>query len=111
MQVKKYKGKVFGMSMTADERKALQIELRKEIAEIDHKYAADIDALMLYVLASRYGWRKKRLLDIWKAFAEEHERLSEYYQMDDVGDLEWLAHRELAKIGVDVRKWEKGEFD
>lgn len=111
MQVKKYKGKVFGMSMTADERKAMQIELRKEIADIDRKYAADIDALMLYVLASRYGWRKKRLLDIWRAFAEEHQKLCEYYQMDDPGDSEYLAHHELSKIGVDVHKWEKGEFD
>ena len=111
MQVKKYKGKIFGMAMTADERKALQMELRKEIAELDNKYAADIDALMLYVLASRYGWRKKRLLEIWHAFAEEHKRLCEYYQMDGAGDSEWLAHHELAKIGVDVRKWEQGEFD
>lgn len=111
MQVKKYKGKVFGMSMTADERKAMQIELRKEIAEIDRKYSSDIDALMLYVLYSRYGWGKKRLFKLWTAFAEEHKKLCDKYEMDDPGDSEWLAHRELNKIGVDVRKWEKGEFD
>ena len=111
MQVRKHNGKIVGMGMTSAERKAMQIELRKELAEIDRKYAADIDALMLYVLASRYGWRKKRLLEIWHAFAEEHKNLCEYYQMDGSGDSEWLAHRELAKIGVDVLKWEQGDFN
>ena len=109
MRIKKFKGKVFGAELTAAEKKAMDIEINRQIAERDEQYAADIDALVLYTLMAHYGWRKKRLRKFWKAFIEEHKALREYYQMDEPGDNEWLAHRMLQQIGVDIHQWYKEE--
>ena len=71
------------------------------------RYKEDIDAMILYVLMKHYGWKKKRLRKFWEAFITEHTALREFYAMDDPGDNEWLAHRKLKEIGVDIHQWYK----
>lgn len=107
MRVKKYNGNVFGAELTAAERKAMLIEIKRQLLEKDEQFQEDLDAMILYVLMSRYGWKKKRLRRFWNAFVEEHRALREYYEMDEPGDGAWLAHRKLKEIGVDVREWYK----
>lgn len=111
MRVKSYKGKVFGAEFTAAERKAMDIEINRQLVERDKQYAADIDAMVLYTLMAHYGWKKKRLKRFWKAFIAEHKALREFYQMDEPGDNEWLAHRMLKEIGVDIDEWYKEETE
>lgn len=105
MRVKKFNGKPYGAELTAQERKAMNLEINRQIIERDKKYKEDIDAMVLYVLMVHYGWKKKRLRKFWNAFIAEHKALREYYQMYEPGDNEWLAHRKLQEIGVDVRQW------
>ena len=105
MKVKSYGGKVYGAELTAAEKKAMAIEINRQLLERDEQYAADIDAMVLYTLMEHYGWGKKRLKDFWKAFIAEHKALRDRYEMYDAGDNEWLAHRKLKDIGVDIREW------
>lgn len=105
MRVKKFNGKPFGVEFTAQERKAMNLEINRQIAERDEKYKEDIDAMILYVLMVHYGWKRKRLRKFWNAFIAEHKALREFYQMNESGDTEWLAHRMLKEIGVDVHQW------
>lgn len=110
MRVKKFNGKPYGVELTANERKAMHLEINRQLAERDEQYKEDLDAMILYVLASHYGWRKKRLRKFWKAFVAEHTALREFYRMNEPGDGEWLAHRKLREIGVDIHQWyEEGE--
>ena len=111
MRVKSYKGKVFGAELTAAEKKAMDIEINRQLVERDKQYAADIDAMVLYTLMAHYGWKKKRLKRFWKAFIAEHKALREFYQMDEPGDNEWLAHRMLEEIGVDINEWYQEETE
>lgn len=106
MRVKAYKGKVFGAELTTAEKKAMNLEINRQIAERDAKYAADVDAMVLYTLMAHYGWKKKRLKRFWDAFIKERKALREFYQMEE-GDDEWLAHRMLKEIGVDINEWYK----
>ena len=107
MRVRKYHGKIFGADLTAAERRAINIEINRQLVERDKQYAADIDAMVLYTLMAHYGWKKKRLKKFWNAFNEEHKTLRDYYQMNEPGDNEWLAHRMLKDIGVDIHQWYK----
>ncbi len=109
MKIKKYNGKVFGTKLTAAEKKAMDMEINRQLIEKDKQYSADIDALVLYVLMEHYGWRKKRLKKFWDAFIAEHKALRDYYDMHNPGDNEWLAHRMLKDIGVDINEWYKEE--
>lgn len=105
MIVKKINGKPYGVELTATERKAMQLEIRRQLAEANRKSSEDIDAMVLYTLLAGYGWKKKRLRKFWNTFKEVHKALCDYYLMDDPGDNEWLAHRKLKEIGVDVHEW------
>ena len=107
MRVKKINGKPYGVEFTAAERKAMNLEINRQIAEKDERYKEDIDAMVLYVLMSCYGWKKKRLRKFWNAFISEHKALRERYKMDDAGDNEYLAHWKLKQIGVDIHQWYK----
>ena len=107
MRIKKLNGKPYGVEFTAQERKAMNLEINRQIAEKDEKYKEDIDAMVLYVLMVHYGWKKKRLRKFWKAFISEHNALREFYKMDSPGDNEWLAHYKLKQIGVDIHQWYK----
>lgn len=109
MRIKQYKGKVFGAELTAAEKKAMNIEINRQLVERDKQYAADIDAMVLYTLMAHYGWKKKRLKRFWDAFISEHKALRDFYDMNEPGDNEWLAHRMLREIGVDIQEWYKEE--
>lgn len=107
MRVNSFKGKVYGATLTAAEKKAMNIEINRQLVERDKQYAADIDAMVLYTLMAHYGWKKKRLKKFWDAFLSEHKALRDYYEMNEPGDNEWLAHRMLKEIGVDIEEWYK----
>lgn len=109
MRVKSYKGKVFGAELTAAEKKAMDIEINRQLVERDKQYAADIDAMVLYTLMAHYGWKKKRLRKFWDAFISEHKALRDFYDMNEPGDNEWLAHKMLKDIGIDIQEWYKEE--
>ena len=105
MKVKKAGGKVFGAVLTAAEKKAMSMEINRQIAEADRRYTDDIDAMVLYTLRVHLGFGKKRLRKFYEAFSAEHDRLTRYYQMPD--DYTWLCKEMLKRIGVDVEAWNR----
>lgn len=103
MRVKQHKGKVYGAELTAKERRAMELEISRQIAEAERKHENDLDILVLYVLHVHLGFGKKRLRRFYEAFTIEHDKLVEHYEMPD--DDVWLADFKLKKIGVDVAEW------
>lgn len=47
MLKKSINGRVYGAKMTAAEKKAIEIEIKKQLAEYDRKHAMELDALVL----------------------------------------------------------------
>ena len=103
MRVKKAGGKVFGAVLSAAERKAMDMEINRQIVEADRRYTDDIDSTVLYTLRVHLGFGKKRLRKFYDAFSAEHDRLIQSYQMPD--DYTWLCKEMLKRIGVDVEAW------
>lgn len=103
MYVKKYKGKVLGAVFTADEQKAIDIEIAKQIVEANKTLISDLDAMVLYTLMVDQGWGKKRLRAFWNKVHEEHDKLVKHYECPD--DYVWLAKYKLKEAGVDVDAW------
>lgn len=50
MQIKKSRGKVFGASLTSAEKKAMDMEIQRQLIEYDRKNAREIDAIVLWEL-------------------------------------------------------------
>ena len=107
MKVKQMGNKIYGAELTVKERKAMDIEIKKQIAAMEREHATALDALVLYALHKHLGWGKTRLRHFYEAFIVEHNRLIEYYEMPE--DNAWLAKAKLKEIGVDVEAWNSEE--
>lgn len=105
MRVKKFAGKPYGVELTAAERKAMNMEIKRQILEKDEKYTEDLDVMVLYAIHVHTGWKKLKLHRFWKDFIAAHRALREHYEMYEPGDDAWLARRKLKEIGVDVHQW------
>lgn len=105
MRVKKAGGKVYGADFTAAERKALNIEINRQLIENEKKYAKDFDAAILYFLRKKYGFGYKRLKEFFMDFEKVHEELIAYYELDEQ-DGPWFCNRELQEeLGIDLDEW------
>lgn len=106
MQVKKTRGKVYGAVMTAAEKKAMDMEIKRQLAEYDQKNLVEVDAMILWVLHDQFGFGAKRLRKYYDAFTTATKGLVERYQMDADDDV-WLCTQMLKRIGVDIEDWHK----
>ena len=92
MRVKKAGGRIFGGTMSAAEKKAMDLEIQRQLAEYDRKHLIEIGP--------------KRLRQYYDSFRACTNELVERYQMD-TGDDVWLCTQMLKRIGVDVEQWHK----
>ena len=99
MRVKKAGGKVFGADLTAAERKAMNLEIQRQLAEYDRKHANELDAIILWQLHAQFGFGAKRFYNRFKA---EYFDLVKRYELDE-GDNIWLC--KLKEI--DIESWNK----
>lgn len=106
MRVKKAGRNIYGVELTAAEKKAMDIEIKRQLVEIDRQYTNDIDATILWQLHVQFGFGYKRLRRFYDAFEEMHRQLAQHYEMDE-SDEAWLCAEQLKRIGVDVAQWNK----
>lgn len=103
MIIKKSGGKIIGAQLTVAEKKAMDIEIKKQIAENDRQHFDDVDACILYTLMQCYGFKKDRLRKFYDAFQVERNKLVERYEMPD--EYPYLCKEQLKRIGVDIEAW------
>jgi len=83
----------------------IDAEIKKQIVERGNEFGNDLDAIVLYVLHTQYGFGKKRLRKFYDTFISEYDKLVKHYQMP--GDGVFIARLKLKEIGVDVSQWDK----
>lgn len=103
---KKAKGKVYGAVLTAAERKAMDIEIRRQYAEYTRKHSLEIDSIILWLLHDRYGFGPERLKGFHDEFISAMDELAARYEMED-SDNAWLCTQKLKEYGIDIEQWEK----
>lgn len=54
--------------MSAAEKKAMDLEIQRQLAEYDQKHLVEIDAMILWVLHERFGFGPKRLRQYYDSF-------------------------------------------
>lgn len=109
MNFKKYKGKIFGVTLNAKEKEALELEVRRMVSEKMKEYEPDSDAAILWMLHVQFGFGQKRLRQAWESFYSEMHKLHEYYEMPQQ-DGPWLCRQMLKdKLGIDIDAWYKEE--
>lgn len=106
MQVKKSNGHIFGANLTSAEKKALDIEVRRQFAEYSCKYELEIESMFLLMLREEFGFGEERLKRAHKALSKGIDKLVERYQLDE-SDAAWLCTYKLKEQGFDISKWEE----
>ena len=79
MRIKKSGGKIFGAELTAAEKKAMDVEIRRELDEYNRQNINEIDAMILWHLHEEFGFGKKRLIRFYETFSKRMKDLSDYY--------------------------------
>ena len=105
MIVKKAGGKIFGASFTAGEQKAIDLEIGRQLAEANRKNLTEIDALVLYILRTEYGFGVKRLREFFDKFGEAFDAVNERYELG-LGGEAFVATQKLKEYGIDLEAWE-----
>ena len=91
---------------TKQEQKALDREIKSQLAEYDRKNMYEVDAMVLWVLYEKFGFGKKRLKQFFDCFNTEIKALIDRYQLDDKDDA-WICTRKLKDAGIDIEQWER----
>ena len=86
-------------------KKAIDEEIRRQMAEYDKKNELEIDALVLWILHEEFGFGPKRLKKFYERFAEKIDELGEYYSMPE--EMPWLCTIKLRDYGIDLEEWQK----
>lgn len=95
-------------SMTKEERKAMDSEIRKRCVEICNQFELDYDTMAIYILHFYYGFGEKRIREYHKRLVQERAELKEWYSADygqEDSDIHFFVMRQkLKEKGIDVEK-------
>lgn len=94
------------MNLPAPGKHAMKAEIQRQMAEYDRKNWEEIDAMVLWVLRTEFGFGEKRLRRFYDSFNSEMQSLLDRYELDDC-DTPWLCTRKLKDAGIDISKWSK----
>ena len=104
MNIKRTKNKIFGASLTAAEKKAMDIEIKRQLADYSRKHIDEIDSMILWNLHEIFGFGTKRLKRFYDGFHVEMDALINRYELDG-SDQAWLCSEKLKNLGIDINDW------
>ncbi len=104
MRINKSGGKIFGAHLSAAERKALNMEINRQLAEYDRKHKLELQALFLWTLHEQLGFGEKRLRHFFDIFDKALDDLIERYGLEE-SDSAWLCTLKLKEKGINIAEW------
>lgn len=108
MQIKKSGGKIFGANMTAAEKKAMEMEIKRQLGEYNRKNEMELDAIILWELHEQLGFGPVRLKRFFDNFGSALADLLRHYEMGS-DDQCWLCTEKLKEYGIDINEWYKNK--
>lgn len=106
MIVKKTAGRVIGAHLTNAEKKAMDIEIQKDLAEWTKKHEKEIIAMVLRQVRRIFDADEETLKEFFTSFDQDIQYLVDRYEIGTMSEDEaWLCTRELRLEGIDIDKW------
>lgn len=109
MRIKKSGKTIYGAELTVSEKKAMNMEIMRQLADFTRKHAVEIEAMVLRQLREKYGFGEKRLRDFFDTFDDDLDALVQHYEMGDE-DKAWLCTHQLKEDGFDVERWHREKW-
>ena len=102
MLVLKSHGTIFGAKLTAAEKKALGIEIRKEASEQERKFAMELEAMVIWHIRQKLGWGPKRLREFYDSFNRDVDALLGRYELEDEDDIPDISEIAAKRVNADA---------
>ena len=99
MKVKKSNGKIFGANLTAAEKKAMDIEIRRSIDDYNRQNMNEIDAMVLWHLHEEFGFGSERLNKFSERFTKIMNSHAKTY--DDVAYEALIKHAKECGVNIE----------
>lgn len=109
MVIKRSGKHIFGADLTAAEKKAMNIEIDKQLAEHTRKHQVEIECLFLRELREKYGFGEARLKRAFNDFSNDLDELITKYELGEEDKL-WIATQQMKQQGFDVEKWHREKY-
>lgn len=94
-----------GYKFNSTERKQVDKLIRAEILQHEHSLSMAVDAAWLWQLYEVYEWTEEELHRIYKGIEVYHQKIREYYEVNDSTSTGWLYLQKLREHGIDLEKW------
>lgn len=92
-------------SMSKEERKAMNAEIRRQCVELNSQFELDYDTMIVYVMHYEFGFGPKRIRKLLETITKERAALKEFYCTEKYDDTHFYAMREwLKRDGIDIEK-------
>ena len=89
--------------LSVNQKKALNIEINKQLSQNVRDLAVFLQAIVLWELHEQLGFGKKRLLRFQKGFLPKIKALQEYYDTRNADDTDFVCRYKLKnEVGIDV---------
>lgn len=93
--------------LTGPAHETMVHEINQNILRLDKQFTLDMDTMVLATLHKHYGFGAKRLKEFYMLMFQEHLRMREYYEMDEL----YPERAMLKEAGADVEAWFDALFD
>lgn len=84
---------------------------KEAIEDMNRQNEDELDAMVLYILHSEFGFGEKRLRRFYDQFSTGLRELGERYQMNEYDDRLWLCQTKLKEAGIDISEWKEKKED
>lgn len=109
MRIKKAGNTIYGAELTAAEKKAMNIEICKQLAKHTLKYQVEIESIFLREMRRKYGHGAVRLKRDFDDFSNDLDDLIARYELGEEDKL-WLVQQQLKAEGFDVEQWHREKY-
>lgn len=90
-----------GKAATQIGKEAMDHEINQQILQKDRAYQLDLDTMVLWSIKQFTGWGPKKLKNFYFLMFQEHLRMREFYELDDL----YPERYKLKEKGIDVEEW------
>ena len=109
MVIKKSGKTIYGAKLTAAEKKAMDMEIDRQMAEHLRRHTIEIEAIFIKRARDKLGWGEKQLRELFDTCDDDIARMIEHYELGEE-DVAWLCTRQLKEEGFDIEKWYREKY-
>lgn len=102
-------GTIIKVKLTSKEKKAMEAEVLRQLAEYTRKYQVELESIFLRHQRSKHGFGAKRLRQDFDDFGNELDELVKRLEMGQE-DKAWLATYTLKEEGFDIEQWHREKY-